>query len=264
MSDIRFITCHPPASVEGSVRELWLLEDEGRLHTGLPKPYVEVVVNLGGVHWWRNTADGHEHRYDEPWVTPIQQAPRHARSDGARILMGARLEPWAAQALFGPLPLGDGQPPPHLASFIGKSAALGLQRRLRAAPNDAARFDIFGRWLGAQDALRSKAAPLLTCQDARADTLAAAQATTPRTLRRRVAAATGMAPKRWLTLARIDRVLRDPALAEAGEPLAAIAHDHGYADQAHFTREVVRITGTTPGRLRRRPPGSPPHMLPED
>jgi AraC-like DNA-binding protein len=41
-------------------------------------------------------------------------------------------------------------------------------------------------------------------------------------------------------------VLRDPALS-----LAQAAGDCGFADQAHMTRAIVRLTGTTPHRLRR-------------
>ncbi len=119
----RFITAAPPAAITQGVFELWQLEDDGRLHAGLPKPYVEVVVSLSGVHWWRPALEGAEHLYCDAWVTPIQSGSRYARAVGRGHLIGARLEPWAALALLGPLPPGDGTPPPR--------RALGRRRGVR-------------------------------------------------------------------------------------------------------------------------------------
>ncbi|MCP3980538.1 MAG: helix-turn-helix transcriptional regulator [bacterium] len=39
-------------------------------------------------------------------------------------------------------------------------------------------------------------------------------------------------------------------LIEGSRPLADLAHDLGYADQSHFTREFKRETGWAPGRFR--------------
>jgi AraC family transcriptional regulator len=41
-------------------------------------------------------------------------------------------------------------------------------------------------------------------------------------------------------------------LAGGREPLAQVALDLGFADQAHFTRVFGRVAGETPGRYRRR------------
>lgn len=73
---------------------------------------------------------------------------------------------------------------------------------------------------------------------------------TARTLHRRSLAAFGYGPK---TLARVLRLQRGLARARAGAPLAASAVGAGYADQAHFTREVREMTGLTPGALVRAP-----------
>lgn len=68
-----------------------------------------------------------------------------------------------------------------------------------------------------------------------------------RGLQRFVAGATGRPPSFWLQLARVRRSAR--AVRDAAS-LADIAHAHGYADQAHMTREFRRWFGATPGRLR--------------
>lgn len=50
---------------------------------------------------------------------------------------------------------------------------------------------------------------------------------------------------------RIERFRRSIAVLRQPQPptLAAIAADHGYADQAHLTREIVHFAAVTPSRL---------------
>lgn len=54
-------------------------------------------------------------------------------------------------------------------------------------------------------------------------------------------------------LARAVRALRAPSAKDRS--LAAIALEHGFSDQSHFTREVSRRFGVSPGVLRRRSGG---------
>lgn len=61
----------------------------------------------------------------------------------------------------------------------------------------------------------------------------------------------GMEPRAFPGLARFERFAR-AIQAQPGASLAALAHDCGYADQPHLTREVVRYAEVTPGELRRR------------
>lgn len=72
----------------------------------------------------------------------------------------------------------------------------------------------------------------------------------PRSLERLLHSATGQPPQYWRALARVRGAAQ--ALA-SGAPLAAIAASHGYADQAHFSRECLRWLGATPARLRAAP-----------
>ncbi len=79
---------------------------------------------------------------------------------------------------------------------------------------------------------------------------ARALGTSPRSLERMLAQATGQPPRYWRALARVRRAGR---ALHGDVPLAAIAADHGYADQAHFSRECQRWLGCTPAALRRLP-----------
>jgi AraC-like DNA-binding protein len=77
--------------------------------------------------------------------------------------------------------------------------------------------------------------------------LAATLGFTDRQLRRRFTAAVGYGPK---TLQRVLRFQRFLALARRATPeLARLALEAGYADQAHLTREVRRLSGSTPVEL---------------
>jgi AraC-like DNA-binding protein len=56
----------------------------------------------------------------------------------------------------------------------------------------------------------------------------------------------GMAPRDYLRAVRLHRARQ---LVMAGEPIAAVAAECGFADQAHFTRWFRRSFGYTPGDL---------------
>ncbi|MGW5748644.1 helix-turn-helix domain-containing protein [Amycolatopsis sp. NPDC003861] len=79
------------------------------------------------------------------------------------------------------------------------------------------------------------------------DGLAGHLALSPSQLRRRCLQAVGVAPK---TLQRTLRFQGFLALAQAGAGSpAGLAADTGYADQAHLSRECLRLTGLTPRTL---------------
>jgi transcriptional regulator GlxA family with amidase domain len=64
-----------------------------------------------------------------------------------------------------------------------------------------------------------------------------------RQLRRRVSAAVGYGPKRLARVLRLERALQ---AARAGEDLARVALDGGYADQAHFTNDCRSLAVVPP------------------
>lgn len=68
-----------------------------------------------------------------------------------------------------------------------------------------------------------------------------------RSLHRGCLAWAGAAPK---PLLRVMRVRRAASLVAAATPLAELAADLGFADQAHLSREMRELWGTTPAALR--------------
>ena len=72
--------------------------------------------------------------------------------------------------------------------------------------------------------------------------LADAVGLSERQLHRRCLAAFGYGPK---TLHRVLRFQNALGRARAGDDLARVAHECGYADQAHMARDVSALSGTT-------------------
>lgn len=75
----------------------------------------------------------------------------------------------------------------------------------------------------------------------------------PETLSRGFRLAYGCTPKAYRASARARAAVA--ALRGSDTPFAAVAHQLGYADQAHMTRAVTALTGLTPGGWRRRSNG---------
>jgi AraC-like DNA-binding protein len=68
-----------------------------------------------------------------------------------------------------------------------------------------------------------------------------------RTLQRLLERTTGRSPGYWRQLARVRRAGR---AASRGARLSEVAAEHGYADQAHMTRDMRRWLGVSPSRLK--------------
>jgi transcriptional regulator GlxA family with amidase domain len=69
-----------------------------------------------------------------------------------------------------------------------------------------------------------------------------------RQLRRRFVAEVGLTPKVFSRLRRVRRACAD-LLKNAPSGIAAIPYEHGYADQAHLSREMRTVFGMSPQLL---------------
>ena len=185
---------------------------------------------------------------------PDTEAKAVALRPGEEIA-GIRLRPGVAGPVLGlpAIELRDARVP--LEDVWGRAGA-ALARRVGSAPRSDQRVIL-------EDALlaRMRVAPepdvtvlsgarLLGLAGSRVGSLSRAVGMGERQLLRRFQAAVGYGPK---TLDRVIRLQRFLALApsvSSGEVgLARVAAELGYADQAHLTRECVRLSGLTPLRL---------------
>ena len=129
---------------------------------------------------------------------------------------------------------------PHLAGRLpGDLSPAEAHRRLARLAGELAQA-------GPPDLLVAEAARRLDASQT-TGVVARALFLSERQLRRRFDAAVGYGPQ---TLHRVLRFRRFLAhLERAPGPLARLATDAGYADQAHLTREARELSGMTPREL---------------
>jgi AraC-like DNA-binding protein len=227
----------PPAALRPAVSCLWtsVLPDGGQTLV-LPDACVDLI-------WRRGTG---------VLVAGPDTRPAPDAQPAGTVLVGVRFRPGAGGPALG-LPLeelrdqrvdladissrlaarlpGDLEPGQALAGLI--AAAAGLCRE------------------GPPDPLVSRAARLLTAPGARTATLPDELGVSERQLRRRCLAAVGYGPKTLHRILRFRRFVSEVDEADKPVDLALVAADAGYADQAHLTRESVRLGGLPPAALAR-------------
>jgi AraC-like DNA-binding protein len=180
------------------------------------------------------------------WRSPI--------SPGERIL-GLRLRPGVAGAVLG-MPASEVlDVHVRLEDLLGGWAG-ELSERLEQSDGDEEAFglleDAVGRRIadGGPDPLVLAATRRLGFPGGRVDRLAESLGISERQLRRRFHDAVGYGPKTLDRVLRFRRLVEQTGSVASGETdLARVAADLGYADQAHMTRDCLRLSGLTPASL---------------
>lgn len=216
----------------------------------VPYPAVTVVLDVGEGLLVVDDATGRQHR--GAVVTGL--APRGLRGVGRDIeCLQVRLSPLAAHAVLGDSAQLSGAVV-ALDDLWGRDGAR-VQERLAATPSWDDRFAIAEAAL----ARRHEAGPAADAEVARAwsqmaagrgqvrvDGLAAEVGWSRKRLWSRFRSQVGLTPKRAAQLVRFDHAAHRLA---AGDNVAQVAAESGYADQSHLHRDVVAFAGTTPGAL---------------
>ena len=227
-------------------------------HRGLPSPYLTMIITLDDPL----VIARHPDPATAPGCYPTLIGGLHTSSalithDGRQSGAQVGLSPLGARALLG-LPAGE------LANIdVDGTEVLGgtareWHERLRQAASWPARFAILDELLLAradpdQRVSRDVAAAwrLLVGSGGviRVSAVAEQVGWSPRYLRRRLLAETGLTPKSAARVARFDRARRLlQRQARAGQPsaLADLAAACGYYDQAHLAREFRELAGCPP------------------
>jgi AraC-like DNA-binding protein len=194
---------------------------------------------------------------DDPgaWVTGPLESSASYRHERPVSLLGASLRPGAALPVLG---VSVGSLPAEwspLSTVVGPVAG-ELAARIAALPTVPERLALLDVFLAARLAETTHDGRLRAALGALdgsggglgVEGLARTVATSPRHLRRLFQDWVGMSPKRFARIARVQAALRRLS-AEPDTELAGLAAELGFADQAHLTREVRALAGTTPGRL---------------
>jgi AraC-like DNA-binding protein len=177
--------------------------------------------------------------------------PVRVRHEGSTRGVQFDLEPPAVRALLG-VPAGAlGHRTVALDDLMGTDAAR-LAERLHAAADASARFAVLDEVLlrrlsrapppARPDVERAWALMRASGGRIRVDALARALGCSRRHLANRFAAEVGVSPKVAARLIRFEA-----ARARLGSvPLARLAAEHGFADQAHLAREFRALAGVPP------------------
>jgi AraC-like DNA-binding protein len=182
----------------------------------------------------------------QAWWSPV---------GAGQAIAGIRLRPGIAGAVFG-MPaseLLDLRVP--MEDVIGSQAARFSEGLDSARAHEAEHLLLEGLVASviadrAPDPLVLAATRRLGFPGSRVDELADALGISDRQLRRRFHQAVGYGPKTLDRILRFRRLVAQSQAVSDGEvDLARLAADLGYADQAHMTRDAVRLTGMSPARL---------------
>ena len=237
----------PVPALAGVVRTVWIQRtgDVAYVQRHLPTGGIEIHFPIGG----RPQLVG-------PLTGPsVEVIPPHT------TIVGVRFQPGTAPPL--PTVLDDlvdqrlsladlwGSTAARLEEAMGRAetaqqALVALQAHLLREFRDGARVDPL---------MREAVQALMPWHPVDIDTLAGYLGLSSSQLRRRCVQAVGVSPK---VLQRTLRFQGFLALAQAGatasgrrgtDGVAGLAVDVGYADQAHLSRECLRLTGLTPSQL---------------
>ncbi|MCW6006690.1 AraC family transcriptional regulator [Micromonospora sp. CPCC 205371] len=238
----------PVPGLAGVVRTVWIHRTGGVVYVQrhLPTGGVEIHFPIGG----------RPHLVGPLTGPKIEVIPAHT------TIVGVRFQPGTAP----PLPTGLDDLVDQrlgLAELWGGSvdrlgeAMAGAGTAERALMALQAHLLREFRRVGGDPLVREAAKALMPWRPVTVDTVATHLALSASQLRRRCLHAVGMSPK---VLQRTLRFQGFLALAQAGatasgrrgaDGMAGLAVDVGYADQAHLSRECLRLTGLTPRQLLR-------------
>jgi AraC-like DNA-binding protein len=170
------------------------------------------------------------------------------------FLAGVRLRPGAGGPALG-LPLSALLDQRVDASDLGTRFGARLARLLEPALAPAVALRLLAGAVsdlvleGPADPLVTEAARLLAGPGAHAGEVAARLEVGERQLLRRCRAAAGYGPATLRRVLRFRRFVTRIDAGPGGPDLARLAADTGYADQAHLSRECVRLAGLPPTAL---------------
>ena len=172
------------------------------------------------------------------------------------VIIGARLRPGLTLPVLG-VPADELLDERVPLRDIWGAEARGLVDQLNNAPTLAERFAALAGVLAARQAsarpvdadVQAIIARIVRWPNQRIAQREPELQISQRQLRRRFTAAVGYGPKTFARVMRFQALLARASRPSDRLDLAGLAAEAGYADQAHMTREVRRLAGTTPTEL---------------
>lgn len=247
----------PPEALRNSIKCLWYnvidFDEYPACFEVVPDGYAEIIFCFGSA--CSLVASGSGQPLPSPFLVGLLNQPMIFHTSGRLEVLGIRCFPWTVFELLGLPPGSDGVR--ALAHPIAQLQAPLQQLVLAGKPAEAlAQLAHYFAQIQAQLAdnqLLGKAGGALRATNGTlpVSEVAAAAHATVRTLERKFKQAAGYTVKDVAGLMRFEQV-RNHLWRHPATSLAGLAHELGYTDQAHLSRDFKRYSGTTPAAFARK------------
>lgn len=256
----------PPEELSDAIKCFWYDQRElGDRESGfevLPDGYAEIIFHFGsgcsvaadgcmpGV-----AAEGRLQPLPSPFMVGLLGKPVVFYSRGRLEIIGIRCFPWTVFDLLG-LPSGKGGV--HVFEHPTAGLQAGLNERVGAGRIEEAIVEVRKYFLEARtavavDSMLFKAGAAMRKANGTlpVSEVAAAVHATVRTLERNFKQSSGHTVKDVSALMRFEQV-RNQLWNYPDSNIAGLAHELGYTDQSHLSREFKRYSSTTPAAFARK------------
>lgn len=247
----------PPEELRDAIKCFWYntrdMEELESSFEVLPDGYAEIIFYFGSLsHIARN---GDLQPLPSPFMMGLLNQPVVFDTKGPLEIIGIRCFPWTVFDLLG-LPSGKGgvqifeHPIVQLQPVLNKCVEAG---RIDEALAEVKQYLLDARRGIAVESMLFKAGVAMRKANGTmpVSQVAAAAHATVRTLERNFKQSSGYSVKDVSALMRFEQV-RNRLWHFADSNLAGLAHELGYADQSHLSREFKRYSGTTPAAFARK------------
>lgn len=247
----------PPEELRDVIKCFWHnSRDFGELLSGfevIPDGYAEIIFHFGGVLSMSHT--GVPQVLPSPFMMGLLNQPVLFYARDRLEVIGIRYFPWTVFDLLG-LPSGKDavhifeHPIARLQPMLDKCIHAG---RIEEAMAQVKKYFLNARSQVAVDSMLFKAGVAMRKANGGipVSQVAAAAHASIRTLERKFKQSSGYSVKDVSGLMRFEQA-RNRLWLYPDSNLAGLAHELGYTDQAHLSREFKRYSGATPAAFARR------------
>jgi AraC-like DNA-binding protein len=247
----------PPLALQDTIECFWYNQrDFGEQQTGfevLPDGYAEIIFYFGNAVSI-STNDGLQ-SLPSPFLTGLLNQPAIFYTKNRLEIIGIRCYPWTVFDLLG---LQSGKdsvrtfehPVAQLQSSLNKCIQAG---KIEEAVEQINQYFLHAKARIATDSMLFKAGVAMREANGAipVNQVAAAAHATVRTLERKFKQAAGYTVKDVSSVMRFQQV-RNQLWIDPDSNLAGLAHELGYTDQSHLSKEFKRYSGTTPAAFARK------------
>ncbi|MFD0763552.1 helix-turn-helix domain-containing protein [Mucilaginibacter lutimaris] len=246
----------PPEELRNTIKCFWHnireANEQQPAFEVVPDGYAEIIFYFGGD--LSIVLNGEPQPLPSPFMMGLMDQPAHFFAKDRLEIIGVRCYPWTVFNVLGLPPAKDGirllehpvaqhqgalkklTEANNVADAIALVVKYFVDARIGIAPNNLL--------LKAGAAMSRANGTILVSQ------VAEAAHATVRTLERNFKSSSGYSVKDVSGLMRFEQV-RNHLWQNPGVNLAGLAHELGYSDQPHLSREFKRYSGTTPSAFAR-------------